>query len=179
MEQERYRAQVSRVIDGDSLTVWAGDLQEEVRLYGIDAPEMEQPGADEARNALWRMLGRQTFWLEPQHTDPYGRTVGIIYHQERHHRDSVNLRMVREGQAYAYTRFGGMELGIHQAEADARQGRRGSWRDSSRGGGRPWEYRRRNAREKHKGGGCLSWILTALVIATVVLAAIFMIPPQP
>ena len=171
MPQRTHLTTVRRVIDGDSLTIWIDKEVREVRLYGIDAPEHGQQGADESRNALRQMLGGQTFWAEHQHDDPYGRMVCLLYHQDRRRRDSVNLRLVREGYAYAYTKYGGEELGFRQAEADARQGRRGLWRDSRDGGERPWNYRHRNRRGQEKSNtGYLMLILG--IITFVVVAAI-------
>ena len=138
-------AKVHHIIDGDSLEVKTEDgLITEIRLYGIDAPERGQPFANEARTGLYKMLGRQTFWLEEQHIDPYGHKVALLHHRDQSRRNSVNLRMIREGLAYAYTKYGGEELGFHQAQADARQGRRGIWEKSDEGGERPWEHRRDN-----------------------------------
>ena len=137
--------QAHYVKDGDSVGVKTDQGHMiEVRLYGIDAPERGQPMAYDAKTALRHMLGRKTLWLEEQDIDRYGRTVGLLYHQDQNRRNSINLRMVREGYAYAYTKYGGKELRFHQAEADARHGRRGVWTDSTRGGERPWDHRQNN-----------------------------------
>ena len=159
-------AKIHRIIDGDSIEVETDHgLIVEVRLYGIDAPEHGQPFADEARTGLSRMLGRKKFWLEEQHIDPYGRTAGLLHHQDRTRRNSVNLRMVREGYAYAYTKYGGEELGFHEAEADARQGRRGVWEDSRDGGERPWDYRRENRQEEElTPSGIIGLMLIGLIL---------------
>ena len=156
-------------MDGDSLWVRISNRKREVRLYGVDAPERGQPGADDARNALRRMLGAQWFWVEHQHDDRYGRMISIIYFEGRNHRASVNLRMIREGYAYAYTCYGGRELGFHRAESNARQRRLGVWRNSRRGEERPWEYRRsfRPAREEDP----MTMILGISVIGIALLAS--------
>ena len=133
-----------RVIDGDSvLVVDAEGGKSEVRLYGIDAPELFQPHGPESADALGRMLGHESFWLEDFGPDRYDRVVGLLFHRGQHRRNSVNLRMVREGHAYAYTQYGGLELGFHAAERNATESRVGIWLDSRRGGERPWDYRAR------------------------------------
>lgn len=147
---------------------------QEVRLYGIDAPEHGQPGFQEAREALRRVLGRKQFWVEHQHTDQYGRMVGLIYHMDQHRRNSVNLRLVREGYAYAWTKYGGAELGFHAAEGDARQGRRGVWQIGPDGHERPWDYRRRNRGLRNQGDDRGTWLLVGgilLVVITLMLIA--------
>ena len=75
--------------------------------------------------------------------------------------------MAREGHAYAYTRFGGAELGMQTAERDARSARRGVWRSSREGGERPWEYRNRSRSEggaMSKGGLIILLILLLLLV---------------
>ena len=165
-------ARVHWVIDGDSLEVAMGREIFEVRLFGIDAPELAQPYGPESGDALRRMLGRQTFWLEEQDVDQYGRIVALLYHRDRNCRSSVNLRMVREGYAYAFTRYGGAELGFHQAEADARQGRRGVWRESRRGGERPWDYRRYNRQMAARRGGPCGLIAVGLAALVVIIVLV-------
>ena len=39
-------ATLNQVIDGDSLIITTGKGTAEIRLYGMDAPEHPQPGAD-------------------------------------------------------------------------------------------------------------------------------------
>ena len=133
-----------RVKDGDSVE---GDFKGEwvrVRLYAIDAPELGQPGGAECADHLSRMIGASgAITLEVVDVDKYGRKVGLLYPAASHRRNSLNARMVREGFAYAFTNFGGADLGVRVAEMDARESRRGvCWTDSVRGGKRPWVYRR-------------------------------------
>ena len=170
-----YFAQTVRIRDGDSLVVMCNGSYPEIRLYGIDAPEHGQPGFQEARSALMRMLGRMQFRVEPQHQDPYGRTVALLYHANTHRHNSVNLQMVREGYAYAYTRYGGEELGFHQAEADARQGRRGIWQQSPQGGERPWDYRGRHRKRDRVQGKVTDGCFKITLMMTLVITAIAML----
>ena len=57
--------------------------------------------------------------------------------------NSINLRMVKTGHAYAYTRHGGVGLGFEGAESTARSKRLGVWEKSVKGGERPWDFRQR------------------------------------
>lgn len=173
MRNPTYATKVLRVIDGDSLVVATQHHTLEIRLYGIDAPEHSQPGADESRTALRRKLGNQVFWLEEMDVDHYGRVIGLLYHRDQHRDNSINRWMIHEGHAYAFTRYGGGELGFDLAEADARDGRRGIWRESRRGGERPWNYRRSNRRSKEAVTASNVVIFLIVLIALIALAARF------
>lgn len=91
----RYRARVTRVVDGDTVIVdvdlgWkTWQLAQAVRLFGIDAPEMstrEGPGAADflegllARYAETR-AGEHWIVLESRKDklDKYGRWLGVLY----------------------------------------------------------------------------------------------------
>lgn len=77
-----FTARVVRVIDGDSLDVSRGDGSRgkiEVRLFGIDSPERDQPYADRARAELARLVKGKTVRLEVRDHDSYGRTVARVF----------------------------------------------------------------------------------------------------
>jgi endonuclease YncB( thermonuclease family) len=109
------------VIDGDSLRL--GD--HEIRIQGIDAPEMRQfcrrGGLDyrcgvEAREAMIALIGDHGVECTVSDTDRYGRKVARCLANGR----DLGLEMVRLGHAVAY---GGYE----QEEAAARRAGRGLW----------------------------------------------------
>ena len=133
-----------RVVDGDSIECDFKGRQVRVRLYGIDAPELKQPDGPEAADALSVILHQyEPLMMEVKDKDHYGRLIGLLYRYLGKSEDSVNLRMVRNGHAYAFTRFGGSETGLRDAEQDARASRRGLWQGDGEGGERPWKYRER------------------------------------
>lgn len=111
----------ARIIDGDSLVV-AGV---EVRLWGIDAPELSQrcqrEGREvrcgrEAHRSLVALAAGQPVTCERRDIDRYGRTVAIC------RADVVDLgrAQVMAGQAVAFGAY-------YQDEAAARDARRGLW----------------------------------------------------
>jgi endonuclease YncB( thermonuclease family) len=61
----------SRAIDGDTFEAASGEV---VRLWGIDAPERGEAGADAATAALAGLLARGAT-CQRRGTDRYGRTV--------------------------------------------------------------------------------------------------------
>lgn len=150
------RVRIWRVIDGDSVEVkYAGLLSFlrrpfPVRLYGIDAPELAQPYGPESRRQLQKLVRRGGIRMDEVATDRYGRTVGILYPRRRRH-EPVNVAMVRSGMAWWYRRYGTRGLRFADAELEARQRRRGLWKDGKRAQ-RPWDYRSdlRRARQRRR-----------------------------
>ena len=94
---------VARVIDGDSLWVQpaAGGAPIEVRLLGIDAPEICQEGGREARAFLTELVAGGAVQLRvPRGSagrDEYGRTLARLRVGEV----DVNRRLVEEGHAWS------------------------------------------------------------------------------
>ncbi len=91
--------QVSRVVDGDTLWVKTpGDSAPVVvRIEGIDAPEICQPGGAEATQALTRLALNRNVTVKVTSKDDYGRTVGKVYDGAV----DVGDRMVRDGHAWS------------------------------------------------------------------------------
>lgn len=135
---------ILRVIDGDSLEVKRRGLFQcfdrpfQVRLFGIDAPELSQPLGHEAKAQLERLC-RGRLRLIVRSTDPYQRVVGIV--ERRRGRPSLNEEMVESGFAYHHVRFAPNAEDLAGAEAKARADRRGIW-GLEEPPQLPWEYRR-------------------------------------
>ena len=131
-----YPATVIQVIDGDTLVVRTRDYKNiKVRLYGIDAPEYNQPGGPEA-TAFLRSLQGRTVWVTEMDTD--GRTVALIEYRGQ----SVNLDLAAQGHAWYYEQYCKSQLicgQIKAAEGEARQRKRGLWAGEPVA---PWKWRR-------------------------------------
>ncbi len=136
--------QVVRVFDGDSFVMRTPDATElEVRLFGIDAPERNQPWSRRSREALRRLVRGHRLRIEPVTTDPYGRTVAVVSRVS----DGldVNREMIRQGDAWVYRRYTD-DAALIRLEDEARSAARGLWSlpDSERVP--PWQWRRQNRR---------------------------------
>lgn len=74
---------VMDVHDGDTITVAPGgalDTPISIRLYGIDAPELTQKYGTASRDALRRMLPRESsVQVISMGMDRYGRSTGFDY----------------------------------------------------------------------------------------------------
>jgi len=131
------------VKDGDSIeaTLTSGE-REEIRLYGIDAPELDQPYGKAAHNHLIRMAGRRSGAIYVRDRDRYGRLVAVVYSGGDGNDGSVNLRMVRDGYAYDYPDYGKLS-GAASAQSEASRKQRGMWASDDTLE-KPWDYRQRS-----------------------------------
>ena len=133
---------VKSVYDGDTLTASCPAGEVKVRVFGIDAPEMKQePWGANSRDALRSLLPRRdSVQLRVQDRDRYGRTVAQVFVGER----DVGLEMVRQGRAVMYEQYNDSPA-YRQAQAEARQARRGIW-EKPGGQQDPATWRRLNPR---------------------------------
>ena len=126
----------AEVHDGDTLTV-AG---ERIRLYAIDAPELNQTCEDRAgaTYACGRLakrhldrLARGPLRCEEIERDRYDRSVAICWADGR----DLGAEMVSAGWARAYLSY---SLRYASAEQAAQNARRGMWDGTFEA---PWAYR--------------------------------------
>ena len=143
--QPDHTVTVLRLIDGDTIEVLDGARRDRIRLLRVDTPERGARGADDATDALARLItGQAQTRGEPARRAAAGRTVALEYETPgRPERDRygrllayvyargqlVNLGLVEQGWSRFLTRFG---AGHHaadfaRAERDARRQRRGLW----------------------------------------------------
>jgi micrococcal nuclease len=84
---EEYNAKVLSVYDGDTITClievgFGIKLEESIRLYGIDAPEVrgsERPQGLIARDSLRNLLLGKEITLKSMGRGKYGRIIGDLY----------------------------------------------------------------------------------------------------
>ncbi len=155
-----YPVQVLRVIDGDSVKVKLSNGAEySVRMYGIDAPEMDQRVGRESQEYLRRLVRSRREWrLQVVDVDRYQRLVGVLYPEGRSVRDSANHAMVESGYAYWFREYGGSELGFDDSERYAQRERAGVW--ATQHSVRPWDHRRakRGQQKSRRQAAESSWI---------------------
>lgn len=123
---------IDRVIDGDTIVVEEGHIQETVRLVGIDAPEMNATNsrppecyAPEATNLLAALLPLGTaVTLVPDPTqderDQYGRLLAYVFLGDQ----NINGKLVADGAAQEYSyrnhaHFYQKDFRAHEAAASA------------------------------------------------------------
>ncbi|MBD3260085.1 MAG: hypothetical protein GF334_00100 [Candidatus Altiarchaeales archaeon] len=94
---ERFKAPVSQVIDGDSIIV---EGLGEVRILGINAPEIGQPYYKDAKEQLAKLVSGKTIELESdeESKDKYGRNLRYVFLDGK----NIAVKMVEEGLATVY-----------------------------------------------------------------------------
>ena len=137
---EQIVGKVARVFDGDSFIVTSASGERiEVRLAGIDAPEKNQPYADNARAALRGLILDRDLRLEVLDVDQYGRKVARAFRQT----DGldINAELIRRGHAWVYRRRA-YDLALYDLEREARERKLGLWALPESEREPPWRWRR-------------------------------------
>ena len=122
---EEIVGRVVRVADGDTITVLAaGNVQEKIRIHGIDAPEKDQAFGQKSKQRLSDYVFGKDVTVTWKSKDKYGRILGTVWLGST----DINLQMLRDGYAWHYKRFDSNPV-YAAAELEARQNRRGLWVD--------------------------------------------------
>lgn len=129
-----FSGKVVAVSDGDTITVLRLRKQVKVRLVEIDAPERAQPYGNRSKQALAGLVRGQEVRVVEQGKDRYQRTLGRVYRGDL----DINAEQVRQGMAWVFRRYA-TDDSLYPIEAEARERRRGLWRDDAPVP--PWEWR--------------------------------------
>lgn len=129
---------VTHVSDGDSLWVRpaAGGPPLQVRVQGIDAPEICQPFGRQAREALAARVLHRRVRVSPRARDTYHRTLASVSVDGR----DVGAMLVAGGFAWS-SGYRGRAGPYAAEETQARQARRGLWSTAAL---EPRAFRRRH-----------------------------------
>lgn len=138
-------ALVSNVVDGDTIDVNIGGVEQRVRLLGIDTPETKHPTkpvecfGQEAFARTSALVQGQVVLLEADesqgNTDQYERLLRFVWLPDGR---LVNLVLIAEGYAFEYTynlpyRY---QAVFKKAQKTAREGQAGLWATNACGGQR-------------------------------------------
>ena len=101
------------ITDGDTIKI----KKTQIRLFGIDAPELNHPYGKKAKWALHALCKGHTVRAEITEKDEYGRTVARCYLPDG--RD-LSAEMVEQGMAIDWPKFSGGKY-RHLETPDARK----------------------------------------------------------
>lgn len=104
------------VVDGDTIRIG----RRRIRLFGMDAPEMQQDGGAASRAHLIRLIRGREVVAQPVDIDKYGRQVARVWLGGT----DISARMVIDGYAVAMQDW---HLDYVYHEKAARRDRRGLW----------------------------------------------------
>jgi micrococcal nuclease len=114
------------IIDGDTFRLANGDT---VRLIGIDAPELSQPGGEMSREYLAHLILGKPITLErgSEDKDKYNRLLRFVYINDQ----CINEEMIKKGYAEArYLPENPIREYYLQLEIQAEAARAGLWSDN-------------------------------------------------
>jgi micrococcal nuclease len=99
---DAFSGRVTRIVDGDTFRI--GSATERIRVWGLDAPETDQPGGSEATAALAAVISGQQLTCRQRDIDRYGRIVGQCFLADG--RD-ITAVMIATGTAREFCRYSG------------------------------------------------------------------------
>lgn len=143
---------VVAVHDGDTVTLLDGSRQQHrIRIAGIDAPEKAQAYGEVSKQGLARLAFGKQAEVRCNKRDRYGREVCGLFVGAR----DVGLEQVRNGHAWWYRDYAREQSPedrrvYEAAEAEARDLRRGLWRDAAPTA--PWDWRRQSRSAEQANG---------------------------
>jgi endonuclease YncB( thermonuclease family) len=133
-----FSARVVGITDGDSIVVLAADnARVDIRLDGIDCPELGQDFGRRAKQFTSDLLFGRDVLVTPKSLDRYGRSVARVLVSGR----DVSTEVVRAGYAWHFVRYSSDPV-LAEAEQAARAARRGLWQRADAIA--PWDFRAGN-----------------------------------
>ncbi len=87
LDNQKY---VAEVVDGDTFQLRSG---KRIRLMGVDAPEIERCGGEEAKETLTSLILGKKVTLAEETTEAFGRSLALVYSQGK----LINEIMLRDG----------------------------------------------------------------------------------
>lgn len=111
--QQRLIEGPARIVDGDTIVI----RKHQIRLFGIDAPELNHPYGKKAKWALVSLCKGRRVRAEILETDAYGRSVAKCMLPDG---QDLSEAMVRQGMAIDWPKFSGGKY-RHLEPADVRR----------------------------------------------------------
>lgn len=137
---------VVNVYDGDTFTmVGENGRKIKVRLFGVDAPEMDQEHGPESGRFLRQAIGGQQVRVESRGPDQYGRLLGLVLRPDG---TSVTYDLVAQGQVWVYKNYCDIDYcsQLRAAQRAARRDKVGLW--AAKGPQPPWLFRKKQRAEE-------------------------------
>ena len=121
---EAPQGKVVTVIDGDSLLVTLEGQRAEIRLYGVDAPQLDQPFGSQSRQFVAGLTLGKRVEILIRDRDRFNRIVADV---RLPNGDLLSHRLVSAGMAWWYKQFAPADGKLAKLEIEAKSARRGLW----------------------------------------------------
>jgi endonuclease YncB( thermonuclease family) len=132
---ETITAKVVKIFDGDALLIEdKPGNQTEIKLEGIDAPELKQEHGPESAAALSKLVLDQSVKVQWSAKDKFERPLAQVFLDDKH----INLEMLKLGMAWHFKRYNKSEE-LAAAEAQAKSEKKGLWKTEK--AVPPWTFR--------------------------------------
>jgi len=131
-----------RIADGDTFDLERLDTGAiyRIRVYGIDCPELNQPGGREALDASRNLLNGAVYGVVGLYLDNYDRLVAILINQENGR--VLQEELISGGMCWVYDYFCRDCQLWQDMQTEAKTSQRGLWSTSDPIP--PWDWRRSN-----------------------------------
>ena len=144
---------VTKVSDGDTISILSNGAVLRIRLSGIDAPEKNQPFGMVSRDKLSERILGQDVSVAFEKRDRYGRVLGKVLFKG----EDINLRQVKDGLAWWYRFYKKSQsptdqIAYSNAEKFARDQRVGLWESEKPINPYEWRSGRRQLPQNIKTG---------------------------
>jgi micrococcal nuclease len=118
---QTYKGKITKVVDGDTYFFQTANGTLKVRMFGIDAPEGNQPFGKESMEYISKYMYRDAILVVHSH-DQYKRTLGTLFVDGQ----DINLLLVKGGYAWYFKRYLD-DKKYAAAQDNARKNKLGLW----------------------------------------------------
>jgi len=143
---EPFNAKVIGVSGNGTITVQKDDEKMEIRIYGIDVPEADQPFGTQSTSMIEFLVSGKEVTVTPINKDKNGRTAAMISYMNL----DIGLMLISTGNAWVNNDFCKVkhcEL-LRDYEAAAKKHKYGLWENDNAVA--PWEWRTLTKEDKLK-----------------------------
>lgn len=133
---EPFTGKVAEVIDGDTFTVMQADKPVEVRLRGVDAPELAQKCGPEAKKFLADLVLSKDVTVDAGAPDKKQKLPAKVTLEDG---QVVNELVLDAGMGWFWERDPGADQGLLKHAAKAISAKKGLWADAAPLA--PWDFR--------------------------------------
>ncbi|EAH8795953.1 thermonuclease family protein, partial [Campylobacter coli] len=135
VQNPSFKAQVIRVIDGDTIEISTNNKTSKIRFFGIDAPELKQNFGKKSKAALEKILKDKEVYIFSKNKDNYGRIVAIVKLKDV----DINQFLVSQGYVWADTYYTNAYI---KEQEKAQKNKLGLWKDDNPI--EPYKWRKQN-----------------------------------